>query len=470
MYMLRKNKGYKFIFLISIIYALTFFMIFSKTTNYYLNYLKILPICFTLGITFILLIKNILKNLVYIIILIFFLIRMLIYPLLCIKLGMDFETFNNNIDNNILMAVFIQCYEFFMIIFFMFIYNNKKIEENEFKIQDDFKINRNNLKILTIFILISLLIIMIYPQILWKFRPIIILNKSTEIMWTINSNMVKTTMPKLIYNISLWILLLVRILVVYLIIIKLKSRNMKFSVSISIFLIASLIIITPEDRASSFFAAISLLGVLYKIYPEKRKKIIRVSTISIFIIAILVLFIVPIISNNNNNYNGVIFYQLRDRINAYFGGIENITAVFDMKRENLFNYFISDILRSIPLVMSFFSHRITTNILFNISLGKDLIYNSQILPNIGQGYFYFGIIFAPIFSIILLVFALKCYDNLKKCNDSMGYFINLYSTILFSFGIFLYNFTLTLSLFMQYIAPIYIIYKILRKNNKKLLK
>lgn len=460
---IKKYYSYKKIFLLLILYSIV--LISSMlTTN--INSIKLLPIIFSIGVTLLFLFKKDM-NLIYKIIIFLFSIRMFFYPILCLIYGMSFEGYNFLIQNNIILSSFIQCYEFMLIVLFLLIYKNNREYNEEINIEDDISLNHKLLNCLKLLIILSIFIILIYPSILWKFKPIVFLNEVKELEWNRNANNVKNLIPGYTYNLALWLLLIIRILIVYLSIILLKRRSKKSNESIFIILsfliILTLIIVSPDDKANSFFAVISFSAMLCKLYPDKKKNIMKISMLFILISVISILFIIPIIKQGEID---MLFLNIRNRLNAYFGGTLNISAIFEMKRENLVNYFIVDILRSIPLVMSFFSDIDTSNILFNSYLGKDIIYNSQILPNIGQGYFYFGFFLSPILSIMLLWKSLNNYNKAINLKNSFEYFINFYSAILCVLGIVLYNFTLTLNLFLQYIAPLYLIYILFIKYEK----
>ncbi|EOU2059742.1 hypothetical protein C4D24_12085, partial [Clostridium perfringens] len=77
-----------------------------------------------------------------------------------------------------------------------------------------------------------------------------------------------------------------------------------------------------------------------------------------------------------------------------------------------------------------------------------------------------GFFLSPILSIMLLWKSLNNYNKAINLKNSFEYFINFYSAILCVLGIVLYNFTLTLNLFLQYIAPLYLIYILFVKYEK----
>ena len=465
-YMNHKKKGIVyatssicFLFCMSI-----YSIIISNNLNYNYIFIAILPLFYTICITTLLLIDTkFMYNFAKVLIIFFYGIRIFVFPILiCIYGEYSSSIVSDNIIYNIDKSVMIQCYEFLVITIFLGMNRKYKKTHKQFEIKiiNDLRASKNIRYAITILFAVFGMILFIYPSLVGKFRPIMFTDKEVQLAWKINNEQIKYNVPTIIYHISVWANSILRILIVYtlLIFIKKKERNGKNEnkyIFISLVIISTLILIVTDDKAGSIFAAIAMLSLLTKIYPNKRKTITIIIVVSIFIIGFGIFIVLPLM-NSTENFQNFIEY----RLNAYFSGFINIAAALNMPRENLLTYFIGDVLRSIPLIKGFFTNMPMSYILFNQSLAYDTIYNSQIIPCVGQSYFYFGYIGAPIFSLILVSISLKCYEKVKTIEDTLGYFIYYYIMLFASLGIVLYDFFLTFSLMLQYCFPIWVLYKV----------
>lgn len=460
----------KNIFIVTLCMSIIIILLSGRLADNY-RIISILPMVYTIC-TGIIIMANpmFIFNLFKIIIIVLYGIRMFILPLLILIIGEP--NYNNNIASNVLMSidksVFLQSYEFLIVSIFL-TFNNKGdyLQSNkDLDVISDLKLTQKARKIIWILILLLCIILIRYPALLSKFRPIVFINESEYIKWKIYNAQVNSNMPKLIYYISTWLLSTLRIAISYLILIYLKkksekSKNPKKYIIASLIVISSWFLIVTEDKAGNFYCAAAMLILLMKLYANKRKYIKR-NIINICLIVLLV-FIITLI---NKSEPGLAERYIL-KINAYFSGTINIAAASTMPRENLIEYFIGDTLRSIPIVKGLFTDMNMSYILFNKCLAYDTIYNSQIIPCIGQGYFYFGYIGAPIFSVILVTLGLKSYSKLKTVKDTFGYYTYSSTMIFICVGIIAYDFFLTFSLTAQYCLPIWVLYKLFTKSDKK---
>ena len=456
----KQRNGFLFIFLGIFLLPVTIYL-FIFTTNLTFNYslIWILPLFYMLCLLLVFIINpNIKYNKAGLLILFLYAIRMVVFPLfLNLNNGYSGYWIGSNVFLNIDSAVLIQCYEFLIVaVMIGFKKNNSSKTINDIIISQDIK----KIKMIG-YIIISMSavfgsILLYYPSLLGIFRPIV-MNTNDFIEWQINHEQIKRHMPLMLYHLSTWAVPLLKIILVYyfIIIIKKIMKKELLAFWLSVFLISTLVLITTDDKAGGTFAALAMLLLLFKLYPGKRK--IGLGFVIIMsIIVFIVTFIMMPFRNSTENFADFIGYKL----NAYFSGSINVAASLTMPRNNLAAYFAGDVLRSIPLAQGFFTNMPMSYLLFNQSLGYDTVYNSQILPCVGQSCFYFGYFGAPVFSVILILFAMRCYFKAKTTSDSFGCFIYYYLTIFLSAGVILYDFFLTLYLIMQYCLPFYVIYKL----------
>ena len=86
----------------------------------------------------------------------------------------------------------------------------------------------------------------------------------------------------------------------------------------------------------------------------------------------------------------------------------------------------------------------------------------QIPPTIGIGYYYFGPIFAPAYSIIFALISFKAGEKIRcKDFDNPFQFARLiYTVFIFSMGIIMYNIEITMINTLCILVPIIIMEKI----------
>ena len=218
-------------------------------------------------------------------------------------------------------------------------------------------------------------------------------------------------------------------------------------------LVLGLVVIVPDDVAASIIAAVCLFVMLTKLYPDKRRAIVNILLLAASLFFIYVFF--------GKAFSGEAkitdsFSLLSRRLNAYFSGFVNMAASLDMKAPDKLTYFAGDFLRSFPVIKGFFVNMPTTTELFNSALGYDVIYNSQIIPLEGQAYFYFNFIGVIIAPIIVTKICVYFYNKMLCSSSTYEYFIYCFYSLLFAFGLVMYDNFLMLYLFLSYV-PLYLI-------------
>lgn len=243
---------------------------------------------------------------------------------------------------------------------------------------------------------------------------------------------------------------------------KLSNGGNKTSLLLSFLVVFVSCLFTTSDRAATIYTAIVGLLLIYKIYPHYRGFIGRFST-AFAIIGVFLIFLYGAIFKADDAVAEVGY-----KLNAYFSGTLNVAACFEMNDTNWFMTLMGDILRNIPLVVGFFTNLPMSYLEFNRALGYDVDYNSQILPVIGQGYFYFGILGVIIFPIIMFKIAYYLYNHIRFARDSFEYFSYLVALIYTFLGVNLYDMFLTMGLVLQYGVPMLVIslYSYLHTNKK----
>ncbi|WP_195972269.1 hypothetical protein [Clostridium thermobutyricum] len=441
----------KYIIIYYIIFSLILLSlpaIFINNLNDQFKIMCILPISYSVIVLFLFNVKKerIIKNKAILIILSTYFIRMYLYPIIICFKGIEIYNFNRAIDNRIIISVLLQIYEFISIAICITVIKYNKLKKIKIKEIDKLNIN----KIIYYIIFISIISIIIFPSILSIFRPIVFKDINSENIWKINRILAKENLNPIIYNIVGILIPIARILLTILIIIKIRKLNLNKKISrnksiiFSIIIALNLLIFITDDRAGNIYCFIAVFLVIRKLYDLKNKVSINI----IFVIMGLILLYIFFGKSNE---------ILSSRLNAYFSGTINIGASTLMERNNIIQYLLGDILRHIPIIKGLFINLPMSNELFNMALGIDTVYNSQIIPNIGQGIFYFGYVFSPILSIILSYIGIKLWDKSENNNSIFEYFILIFSSIFFSVGSVMYYFTLTINLVLLYVGIMFII-------------
>ena len=188
------------------------------------------------------------------------------------------------------------------------------------------------------------------------------------------------------------------------------------------------------------FSLISLLG-LYQIYNFK-------SDIFLF--------------EDNNSIE-----VLSKMTQAYMPNITNLAAGLNLEAtlSEKINSILGDLYKTIPF----------RSTLFGLSIGRDFGYywnsentgyllDHQIAANLSYGVFYFGNILSPIFSIIMIYFALYFQKIMLSSKSIFEFSIYCLLSVQLVFSVFLYNYNTFLTRYFVFFLPLIIIIKILKKS------
>lgn len=199
---------------------------------------------------------------------------------------------------------------------------------------------------------------------------------------------------------------------------------------------ALLIIITgfiaTESRANTVIAAACLLLTLMSFSNKKEKKILFVFLIMLFCMAAGALWYKTTYQSSLNTTGGL--NRISQLLGEYFAGPQNIAASIQAVKRNGgpdLKYILVDILNHAPYGSHFLPDSLksveSSTVLFNKSL-----YNvswmsnyDQIIPSVGQGYFWFGFLLAPLNTAITVALGIWFEIRVRKATTP------LYRNILF---------------------------------------
>ncbi len=405
------------------------------------------------------------------ILLLVFFIKLYVLPAFVIFNGdFDLSGFNSGIEAYVLDAVVIQILEMISVTIGLIVFTpkqNKKVRERFNREKDQF-VNRYVWRVITACVVVIIIAIILYPSFLLQFRPLFFFSDEQELAWKRTSEVAVSTITPYVYYPINWLLAVTRIALAYLLTIyiykKRTSKSSNGSLLLTTLAIAViLVILVPDDVAASIIAALSLLILVTRLYPDKRKLIVGLVVVLSASLFIYMFLVIPFLSSDrmSNAISGLAF-----KLNAYFSGFINMAGVLDMRSSDKAGYFVGDFLRSFPIIKGFFTHMPRSTELFNLTLGYDPVYFSQIIPLEGQAFFYFGYLGALAVPFLTIKCCIHSYQKMLLSKGSYDYFIYCFYTLLLAFGIVMYDFFLLFYLALSYV-PLLLINMFLMKKDKK---
>lgn len=172
-------------------------------------------------------------------------------------------------------------------------------------------------------------------------------------------------------------------------------------------LLLQLMFITATSALAIFCAFVDFY-VLIKIYPQYEKRMLRF----LYFVAILIVVVLFVIKYNSSVlYTGSGYEALSEMMQAYFSGICNVAASYNVPTIEKWNALFFDLYYTIPFNGSLFGLKGATSAnLFNASnYGK-----FQIIPCIGQANYYFGAVLAPIIPCAMVYFSVHVFNKNKS--------------------------------------------------------
>lgn len=395
---------------------------------------------------------------------VFYSVQYLFFPLyICCSGTMNLNGYNIELKEHIADAVLLQSLVLICVTFYLMLSkknNNICVSNNLIKKIENSKKSK---RFIFILVFIAIVVLVVYPQFKLKFRFIFYSNNENYYSFLDASKTVRGSMPIYVYVLGLWFLQITKLLLIYYLIIFLwnlsKGKDESIYIILSAIVIGISCMITTEDKAATIFSAISIILLMLKLYPKKARNIVFFLGGLLFTFILIGFFIIPM---NKPNGSMIVAYKL----NAYFSGTINVAGGFLMDTSNRLTTFFGDILRSIPLINHYFTNLPMSYIEFNRALGYDIKYNSQIIPIISQGYYYFGIIGAILYPITLICIAKRFYNKMITSTFTFEFYKNAMLFVFSFLGLFLYDLALTFAQILNYCLPMCIIYFITKKGRK----
>src|SRR5699024_5699068 len=297
---------------------------------------------------------------------------------------------------NYQMAILLMILEIIVIFITIEIFANRFYKENKKMVpKSKIKVNKNFIGL--VFLLITLLVILIYPNLLERYSFIL---TATEYKGNMELNLPFGSLFPLMVSFSS-ILLTITILNKFYKQYELKSNSIWIYLSICIvFLMASFIVGT--SRFSMLIPMVTGMYLITKLYPTHNKRIYSIFGVLI-LIAVSISTLVKQFGINlgevDNDFSNVAS-SVSSSLQVYFSGVHNV-AIAVKAREIFvndidFGLIVGDLLSSVMIISNYFTSEFGGVNMFNYAFYNNTISTDQILPMIGQGYLYFGFFFSPI--------------------------------------------------------------------------
>ncbi|MBR6996239.1 MAG: hypothetical protein IKH96_09520 [Ruminococcus sp.] len=430
--------------------------------DYYAG-LFVLPLCFVFAS---LLFKDIYQlipeNIAATVIILLFFVRLVLNPLFFSEAGY-IETVTINTDINSSYAIFLSCYEIlsvFAMIFFFYHSHKKTINNNEKK-EYNTKIGNPYKIAVCIMILMAVGCYLITPGIMEGFRSINHINDQyfTNIE---NGDIINKYSTDFVTKFSMvtgnYIIKILVILVPTLLILHCKSiKNIFWAKTISfLFCFIPFFFIDGAIARSLIYVVTLLMLRSYVLNVSINKSQGRILVI-IFAAAVIVLFYWINRFHHSNTNSFVAF--ISEKISTYFSGFNIVSGSFNLPRniDYRIRYMLYDFTETFPYGNTIFhiSHE-TIQPFFN----KYNVTSGQIPTTIGMGYYYFGFLLSPIYSVCFAQIALKAGYKLKNESNLLPKVRLILTSFYFSMGIVMYNIEITMINFYCIILPLLLLEKI----------
>lgn len=251
---------------------------------------------------------------------------------------------------------------------------------------------------------------------------------------------------------------IIRVLFPLMLIEKIYHQNWRWSKKAFLSLIIVLLCaqVTTEANSDTILMAIGLILFLFRIYPKLYESCGK-AIIVLGVVAAGTLFALKVKGSNDYTQNDVTLIQsISATMNAYMNGPVNLAIAIRAKENYSIFMGIEEILGGLPILNRFF-YRYQTSTIFNEAFWGMKGRTDQLLPALGQGYMYFGSIFAPIIQFFFIVWGLGLEDLSEKAESIKvkGYFIFMAVLVTWTIG---NNLSHVMGFFIRYFPGIIILY------------
>lgn len=229
---------------------------------------------------------------------------------------------------------------------------------------------------------------------------------------------------------------------------KLASKGqtiVHIAVSIMVVLLQSLFM--TDSNAFIFMLMISQMLFIVKLYPKYQKGILVGLSFMVVVLGLFLYF-------NRfalDHYSKSISLWLQ----SYIPGVANTAGVMNINPEHQLGQIFKDIWVAIPF-KSFLGYSGNVSSLAQI-WGEVNNCRNQIMSTVGQSYYYFGALFSPLLSCVLIQISRKCQKRIYDVDNALLSAAYIYLMIYSIATPFIYNLCIYLHALLQRIIFIFIL-------------
>lgn len=240
-----------------------------------------------------------------------------------------------------------------------------------------------------------------------------------------------------------------------------KFKRTKFTFVISLIICMLPFFVINESNIQPFIGLIINIIMMTKLDPENKNKIIKLYLIIGGVLLFSILFSKLLLLEEWQNTSGIEGISLT--LNAYFPGVGNVAAAFNIDETNKLRTLFYDFINTIPFKNSIFPN-ITPKIvslthLFNSNNGT----LGNIIPHISGARYYLGFILAPFLPGIVSLYSIRIKEKADASRDYWNYFFYVFYSIRIALIPTLYNHISFVSVVFNSIIPMYLIIVFIKK-------
>lgn len=435
----------------------------NNRPDYYFG-LFVLPLCFVIAS---LIFKDVYilipENIGATVIIFLFFVRLVLNPLIFSEAGY-IETITKNTDRNSTYAIFLSCYEVFAVFatIFFFSHSDKVTIQSRERIEYNTKITNAYKVSVCILFLIAIVCYFITPEIMEGFRSINHINDKYFANIE-NGDIINKYSVSFVTKLSMvtgnYVIKLLVILFPTLLILQCKRiKNYIWANTISFLLCFIPIFFIDGAIARSLIYVVTLFMLRsYVINSSNYNKSQGKILVIVFVAAAIVFLYWINRFRHSNTDNFLTFISVK--VSTYFSGFNIVSGSFNLPRtiDYRIRYILYDFTETFPYGNTLFhiSHE-TIQPFFN----KFNRTSGQIPTTIGMGYYYFGFLFSPVYSVCFALIALKAGYNIKNESNLLPKVRLILTSFYFSMGIVMYNIEITMINFFCIILPLIILERI----------
>ncbi|PMC37342.1 hypothetical protein CJ195_11305 [Bacillus sp. UMB0899] len=228
--------------------------------------------------------------------------------------------------------------------------------------------------------------------------------------------------------------------------------------------VLSLLFFSGMSRSSILIPGLALALILGRTFPAQRTKMYSIIILTaLFSLTVLTIYKSFGTTSTSEGVNLIDFKWLSNYLEAYFGGVHNVSIAIDAKNtfENSIsvNTLLSDLFRSWMGIGEIFRANLSTSEYFNIEFYGGYVAFDQVVPTIGSAYMLFGLPGVMIFTIFIVWLVCKFEQKYKHVNSIELAYLYGFTAVQSAFNL-PGNLVILCSFLLNTFIPLLIIFKL----------